>query len=241
MNGSNKLNCLLLLFGITSTSVTFAQKVNPLINKLNQPIDFKAITADNISEAAKEGIAATQTGLDKIYSIPGPKRTFENTVRTLDDYTDQLSSVFSPINILFNASPDFTIRKEAEESIEVVSKFFNQLALDEKLYKAYKEYAETADAKKLTGGRKKDLKETIEEFERNGFGLPADKRAELKQINDRISDLGLQFNRNIATYKDQLLVSEADMKGLPADYVGSRKKEGDMYVSPWTHLLIPIL
>lgn len=230
MKRREKWKLILLLFCLTGTVVTFAQKVNPLINKLNQPIDFKAVTAANISLATETGIAATKAGLEKIYNIPGPKRTFENTVRALDDLDDRLSSIFSPVNILFNASTDSAIRKEAEESIEVVSKFSNQLALDEKLYKAYKEYAQTADAKKLTGGRAKELKETIEQFERNGFALPADKRTELKQINDKISDLGLQFNRNIATYKDQLLVSEADMKGLPADYIKSRKKEGDKYV-----------
>src|SRR3954468_18220740 len=101
-----QLKPILILLSITASSLTFAQKVNPLINKLNQPIDFKAVTATDISEATETGINATKAGLEKIYNIAGPKRTFENTVRALDNLDDRLNSILSPVNILFNASTD---------------------------------------------------------------------------------------------------------------------------------------
>ena len=72
---------------------------------------------------------------------------------------------------------------------------------------------------------KKFVTETLQDFERNGFALDADKRAELQKINNRIIELGLEFDKNIAAYKDQLLVSEEDMKGLSQDFINSRKKK----------------
>ena len=223
-----KLVFLLIFLFVGFTS--FSPTINPLINGLNQPIDFKAITVADIISATEKFIADAKAELETVYNIPGPKRTFQNTVLAVDNINDKLTSIILPINILSNASTDSAVRKEAQKSLETVSKFGNQLGVDEKLYNAYKSYASTANAKQLTGGRKKELKETIENFELNGFALSAEKRKELQQINDKISDLSLAFNKNIASYRDQLLVSEADMKGLPADYIKSRKKDGDKYI-----------
>lgn len=223
-----KLVFLLIFLFVGFTS--FSPTINPLINGLNQPIDFKAITVADIISATEKSIADAKAELETVYNIPGPKRTFQNTVLAVDNINDKLTSIILPINILSNASTDSAVRKEAQKSLETVSKFGNQLGVDEKLYNAYKSYASTANAKQLTGGRKKELKETIENFELNGFALSAEKRKELQQINDKISDLSLAFNKNIASYRDQLLVSEADMKGLPADYIKSRKKDGDKYI-----------
>lgn len=219
-----------LSFCVAFTFNSYAQRVNPLVNKLNQSIDFKAVTTADIASATAKGIADAKADLEKVYNVSDQKRTFQNTVKAFDDLNDKLSSVILPINVLLNASTDSAIRNQAQQSMEVANKFGNQLELDEKLYRAFKSYASMAEAQKLTGGRKKELKETIEEFERNGFALPAEKRKELQQINDRISELSIAFSKNIAAYKDRLLVSEADMKGLPQDYIKSRKKEGDKYV-----------
>jgi thimet oligopeptidase len=219
-----------LLFCLLMASASFAQQHNPLQNGLNKPIDFKAVTVTYIISATDAAIATAKTELETVYNVPADKRTFANTMLALDDLNDKLTSVILPINILSNASTDSAIRKQAQRSLETVSKFSNALAVDEKLYNAYKSYAATADAQKLSGGRKKELQETIEGFERNGFALSAEKRKQLQVINDKISELGLAFNNNIAAYKDQLLVDEADMKGLPADYVKTRKKQGDKYI-----------
>ena len=74
------------------------------------------------------------------------------------------------------------------------------------------------------------MQEALERFERNGFKLTVEKRKELQAIDDRITDLGLSFTANIATYKDHLLIDEPGAKGLPADYLKSKRKEGDKYV-----------
>jgi thimet oligopeptidase len=71
--------------------------------------------------------------------------------------------------------------------------------------------------------------ETVEDFERNGFALTPEKRTELQKINDRISELSLSFGDNIAAHKDYLLVTEAEMQGVPEDYKKARPKEGDRY------------
>lgn len=203
---------------------------NPLRTSFNQPINFKTVTAADIKEATDQVISETAISLAKIYTIPKGQHTFNNTMLGIDDFNDNVASVAMAINILAMASPDSAIRKQAQRSFEILSKYGNEIRLDEKLYHAVKAFSLTPEAKTLTGGRKKMLKEDIEKFERNGFALPAVKRQELQGINDNISKLELSFTSNIAAYKDHLLVSEANMKGLPEDFIKSRKKEGEQYI-----------
>jgi thimet oligopeptidase len=225
---------LILLLALTVTlSATAKQKPkkseNPLLIGFNEVVDFKKVTKADIKNATDAVITETNQSLAKIYKVKPKKRTFENTMVTLDNLYDRYSQVSSAINILSNASPDSAIRNQTQKSLAQLSKFGNELSLDEKLYQAVKDYSKTPEAQTLTGARKKFLTETVSDFERSGFALSAEKRKELQKINDRISDLGLAFNTNIAEYKDFLLVTEAEMKGVPEDYKKARPKEGDKY------------
>ncbi|TGE22066.1 hypothetical protein E5K00_17595 [Hymenobacter aquaticus] len=206
-----------------------APPANPLTPGFNQVIDFRRATKADVKRATDDFIAGTKASLQAIYKVPAAKRTFANTMLALDNLGDQGGSVYGPISILFNASPDSAIRNQAQRSIAQISKYGNELELDEQLYRAVKDYSKTKEAQSLTGARKKYLTETVEDYERNGFALTAEKRKELQAINDKIGDLSLAFGANIAKDQGFLLVNAADMKGLPDDYVKSRPKAGDAY------------
>jgi thimet oligopeptidase len=195
----------------------------------NQPIAFSKATKADVLQATTEAIANTKTALTAIYNVPTAKRTFANTMLPLDALNDNFGSVAGPISILFNASPDSAVRNQAERSLALISKYGNEVELDEKLYRAVKDYSKTKEALALTGPRKKFLTETVDDYERNGFALTPEKRQELQKLNDKIADLSLAFGANIAKDKSFLLVNEADLKGLPDDYIKSRPREGAAY------------
>jgi thimet oligopeptidase len=203
---------------------------NPLLPGFNKQIDFASTSAPDIKEATEKSMAEAKASLQKIYAVADKQRSFKNTIQAFDDLYSKVAMADGIMSIFANAASDSAIRTAGQKGEETLDIFISDLGLDENLYKAFKAYATTQEAKNLTGWQKKFLTESIENFERNGFALDADKRAELKKINNRIIELGQEFDRNIAAYKDQLLISEEDMKGLPADYIKSRKKEGDKYV-----------
>lgn len=220
----------LFIFSFNNKSLAQGTKVNLLLPAFNQQIDFASASANDIKEAAEKTMSDAKASLQNIYSVPDKQRTFKNTIQAFDDLYSKVAMADGIMSIFSNAAADSAIRTAGQEGEEALDKFIASLGLDENLYKAFKAYSLTAEAKQLSGWQKKFLTESIQDFERNGFALDAGKRAELQKINDRIIELGQEFDRNIAGYKDQLLVSEADMKGLPADYIKSRKKEGDKYV-----------
>ena len=223
--------CLFISFILVAfTSLSQPVKNNALLPAFNQEIDFQSASAIDIKEATNEALKEGKTSLEKIYTIPKGKHNFKNTIQAFDDLFNKVLLADGIMGIFSNASADSAIRTAGQEGEQTLDKFISDLGLDEKLYKAIKDYSFSPEAKQLKGWQKKFLTESLENFERNGFALNADKRLELQQINNRIIDLGLEFDKNIAAYKDQLLVSEQDMKGLSDDFIKSRKKEGDKYI-----------
>ncbi|QMU28111.1 M3 family metallopeptidase [Adhaeribacter radiodurans] len=220
---------LLIISANASSFAVPKASSNPLLTSFNQSIDFKSVTAAHIKEATDQAIVNTKTALGAIYALKNGKHTFENTILAYDDLSDQLNSVAMGINILANASPDSAVRNQALRSLEVLDKYDNQLSLDEKLYAAVKDFSTSKKGKKLKGAHLLYVKDLVENYERDGFALTPEKRKELQHINDKISELSLAFSKNIAAYQDYLWVPEAELKGLPEDYVKSLKKEGDKY------------
>ncbi len=202
---------------------------NPILNKTNEIINFKNIKSNHIAEAAEKGIKNAKIQLNSIFSITDQARTFHNTLLELDNLSNELTKVYEIESLMAFVHPEKDIRDECLKQTAVLEKFFNEIALSEPLYKAVKNYSKTDDAKKLKGARKKYLKETIDEFERNGFALTKEKRDELKKIQDQLSDLGIQFDSNISSHKDFLVVTEKEMEGLPDDYKEEHRQDDGTY------------
>ena len=202
---------------------------NPLYNTFNEAVDFKTLTAEHIIEASDSIIAFARKELQDLYAIDEGDRTFNNTMLRLDDIANDLNRIASLIYLMGNAHPDSLIRSTALEKATLLEKFENEISLSEDLYLAVKSYAETKEAKQLTGYKEKYLRETVEDFERNGFALSEVLRDSLKNIKDAISEIGNEFNKNIAAYQDHMIIGEAEMEGLPEDYKAARRQPDGTY------------
>ncbi|MEE4196338.1 MAG: M3 family metallopeptidase [Bacteroidales bacterium] len=199
------------------------------VNNHNEAIDFKVISSPYIQETANKGIENAKSQLQAIYHLADESRTYSNTLLALDNMYNELTKIYEIESLLAFVHPEKDTREACLQQTATLEKFFNEIALSEPLYKAVKSYSQTNEAKQLTGARKKYLKETIEEFERNGFALPKEKRAKLKKIQDRLSELGIQFDSNISSHKDFLIVSEDEIDGLPEDYKKEHRQDDGTY------------
>ena len=126
-----------------------------------------------------------------------------------DDLNALVEDLASPVYLLSNVHPDQPMREAAEACELRWQDFFTSLGQNEKLYRAAQRHVpRDAIDRQL-------LKSTIESFEDAGVSLPSDKRSRAKAIQDRITDIGQIFDRNIREAKVQLAFSEAELKGVP--------------------------
>jgi thimet oligopeptidase len=232
----NKITFKLFIYFVVAASLLaidtgFSQQVagDPLPGKFNEPIEFSNLTPEYVKQATDASINQAKESLSKLYAIPKEKRTFNNTMLELDNIYNDAGNVSNSIYLMSSVHPDDAIRNVAQESNSEFAKFFNEVELDENLYRAVKDYSETAEAKSLAGYKAKFVEETVRDFERNGFALSKEKRDELKAINDKLSDLSIMFQKNIADVNDFLIVDENQIDGLEEDYKNARRTEDGKY------------
>ena len=232
-----KILYLVILFSLFTTlpllsaggNSSLIKNANPLLVGFNEIIQFSELTPEYIKEATEISIKEARESLEKLYTIPKEQRNFDNTMLELDNIYNKVGNVYGCIYLMGSTHPDDAIRNQANESKAEFAKFFNEIQLDENLYRAVKDYSETNEAKTLTGYKERFVVKTVEDFERNGFALPKEKRDELKLINDKISDLSLLFQKNIAEVDDYLMVDDAQIDGLQEDYKSARRTEDNKY------------
>jgi thimet oligopeptidase len=195
----------------------------------NEEFDFRDISDQSLREQAEKAISDTNNRIEKLTAIQNNDRTFDNTMKALDELFSRFSQVFSTIYLLAYVIADDEARNEAQAQIAVLDKYANALSLNEDLYLSVKAYAHSVEAQKLTGYKKRFTEKTLLEYERNGFALSKEKRTELKEIKDKISDFSLQFDTNIAENEDFLIFTEQDLDGLPEDYKKAHITENGDY------------
>lgn len=181
--------------------------------------DFKKIAASLIRRK-KEAYA-------RIRAVPASMRTFENTILALEATDDQASDEMSRIGVLKEVSTDPNVRVAAEKTLELLQKQLVEIEFDPRMYAVIKEYA--ARREKLRGPEKLLFKDLKKGYERMGFDLPKAKQAKLKSNIKMLGKLALAFDRNVNEYKDHILVTEAELDGLPETYRANLAKVGDKF------------
>jgi thimet oligopeptidase len=213
---------LLALIFINSCKQNEYMSDNPLFPALNQAVVFSQVTSEHIALAADSVIDITRKDLEMVYSLPKDSRTFNNTMRATDELMHRLNTITSYIYLLTYVHPDSSIRDEGQKAITKLSKYGNELSMDEQLYQAMLDFSSLPEAEKLDAAERKFLDENLRDFERNGLALPEDKKARLKEIKDRVSEISINFGANIAAHQDELIVDELGIEGLPEDYKAQR-------------------
>ena len=191
---------------------------NPLIYSKNQNIDFAVINEDDIENATEYVLREADLILSEIITVPTAERTFANTLLRLDDLYNIVSKVSSPLELLASVHPNRKIRDISDESILIIQRYFVELSANEALYEVVYQFSTSKQAHELPINQQRFLESELRDFQHSGLGLSEYDREKLKRIQNRISELSLQFENNISSYSDTLFIPHNMIAGLPDDY-----------------------
>lgn len=205
--------------GIASSQES--KRPNPFFSDYTTPFKvppFDQIDLDHYMPAFKKGIEEQKKEIDAITGNTG-LATFENTVLPLDksgDLLTKVSTVFYSLNSA-NTSPE--LQKIAREASPLLTTHRDNINLNDKLFQRIKAVYLSLDKSTLNDLQKRTVKKYYEDFVRNGADLNAADKEKLREINQKLSKLGLKFGENLLdeTNKNFRLVidNEADLDGLP--------------------------
>ncbi len=205
-------------------------------------VDHTATTATAVNETVADAIAWAEAAVTSVIAVEG-LRTFENTIRPLEDISVALQDAYGRGPFLGNVHPDEEVRETARESEERLQKWQVELSFRPELFRAVKDYSGTDEADQLEGEAKRFLAFLLRDFRRAGHELSIDDQAEVQRLRERLVELEVAFQRNIAEYADYLEVTTADLAGLPDDYIErlDRGTDGSLQISMAYPHVIPFM
>lgn len=172
----------------------------------------------------------------KIKSIKKEDRNFENTVLAIENSGRDFTDTFYQIGVYAITHKDKVFRDEASNFQKELGEVFTDLEYDKDIYRSFMEYydgnykKEKKNLDKIFGtGSIKLVEDEYKAFKRMGFNLPKSKQEKLKKIIKEISKLEIDFSKNISEYKDFILCSEEEIKGLPENFVQTLEKVDGKY------------
>lgn len=188
---------------------------------------YSEIQLEDFIPAIKAGIEEQDRNINDIIrrrSVPD----FDNTIVPLENLSpilERAASVFYHYQSALS-TPEFAAI--ADEAIPLLNDASNRLNFNEPLFNRIKDLYENRDNRGMNDVQKRLVEKYYRSFAERGAALPADKKQELIRINDELSKLFIQFNKNLlnATNAFYVLVDdEKELSGLSASTIATAAEE----------------
>lgn len=196
--------------------------LKPYTTKYGIP-PFEQIKNSDFIPAIKAGIEEQQQNINNICRNRATP-DFDNTIMPLENLSpilDRVSGVFSHYNECMN-TPEFA--EIADQAIPLLNDASNKVYLNDMLFQRIKQVYDNRNKLKLNKVQIRLVEKYYREFVERGAALPADKKARLVEVNDELSKLFIQFNRNLLNATNAFYITvydKADLAGLPESSVAA--------------------
>ncbi|MBL8238843.1 MAG: M3 family metallopeptidase [Bryobacterales bacterium] len=203
-------------------------QANPLLS-IPFAIPFDQIRAEHVEPAIAQLIAEARERIEAIAAWEGP-RTYENTMYALDHATEPLDVAFGVVRHLESVATYPEFREAHNAVMGPASEFYSSIRLHGGLWAAVKAYAETEEAKGLSGVRARHLEKTMVAFRLSGADLDEAGKARSAEIDVELTQLTTKFSENVldSTNSFELLISEETrLAGLPPSAVAAARQSAE--------------
>jgi len=173
--------------------------------------------------------------------------TFENTVEAFAFSGLKLSEVSGVFYNYLSSNTNEDIQNLAQELASINTKHWADINYNEDLFNKIKAVYDKKDELNLTQEQQKLLEETYKGFVRSGANLSKEQQDRLREINEELSKLTLEFGNNkLAEINNFKLVidNEADLAGLPQNLIEGAAEQAklDSMEGKWVFTLhMPVL
>jgi Zn-dependent oligopeptidase len=205
--------------------------MNPLLSSWNGPFSsapFSKIKNSHFLPAIKEAIVQAKKEIETIKE--NKETSFENTVVALDRSGHQLDLISSVFFNLHSAESNDELQDLAQEISPLLTQYGNDIILDQDLFTKVKLVYDNEDRSSLTEAEKMLLKKTYKSFVRNGALLNETDKIKLREIDQELSKIKLEFGNHVLEETQRFekhIVDETLLKGLPPNAIEAAKMEAE--------------
>jgi peptidyl-dipeptidase Dcp len=198
---------------------------NPFFKEWTTPYGvppFEEIKVEHFLPALKEGITRREAEVEAIVANTA-EPTFENTILALDKSGELLGKVSGTFYPLSSANTNDEMQALAREISPLMTQHRDNISLNPELFERIKGVYDRRNNLGLDKEQMRATEKYYDDFVRGGANLSDADQAKLRELNEELSKLSLQFGENLLaeTNRNFTLVidDEADLAGLPEDVV----------------------
>ncbi|MBO0844658.1 MAG: Zn-dependent oligopeptidase [Nocardioides sp.] len=144
-----------------------------------------------------------------------------------NDINLALGNAFAASSLVQQVHPDAAVREQAEQAQLEAHKLLTDLSLDREVY----DLMVLDDAEERTSGLDDDAERVrnfaLRDFRRAGVDRDPETRERIREINERATELGQTFERNIRDDGTTVKVRPEQLAGLPRDWIDAHPAGDD--------------
>ncbi|MGE3774958.1 MAG: M3 family metallopeptidase [Gammaproteobacteria bacterium] len=183
---------------------------------------YSTIDPAAVPAAVAALVADNERGIEAMLDEPGPIG-WDGLCARLDDYNDRLNRLWSPIRHLHSVADSEALRAAYAEALPAIVRYGTAQMQNDRLCAAYRSLLDGAGFAQLSPARQQVVRHAVRDFRLGGIELDATKRARFGAVQQRLTELGRQFEEHVldATRAWHFHTEDASrLAGLPPSLLG---------------------
>ncbi|KAK9381580.1 uncharacterized protein V2V93DRAFT_367323 [Kockiozyma suomiensis] len=173
------------------------------------------LTPEQITSEMEILLADAKKLQDEVSATQDP--TFESVIKTLGDASNVRDGLVNQLTFYQHISTDKDVRDSSNKAEEFYRDFEIESSMREDLFKVVNAvYNSKPD---IDPESKRLLEKMNLDFVRNGLALPIETREELKVLQKKLSNLEVQYNKNLGEETGFIMFTADELDGVPEDIV----------------------